>query len=100
MVHPKVKPGPRANYRQQLTFCPEGPAKSILVPAAEQQGPLRFEGSRSITPAVTGPPEKHYPLANRAIGGSVCTALLSDLNGAMSGEATVDPGYASFARSA
>jgi hypothetical protein len=27
--------------------------------------------------AVTGPPEKRYPLANRAIGGSVCTALLS-----------------------
>ena len=37
----------------------------------------------AVTPAgtlaVTGPPEKRFPLANRAIGGSVCTAVLSRL---------------------
>jgi len=54
MVHPKVKPGPRATHRQHLSFCPKDPAKSILIPAAEQQGPLSFEGSRSITLRVTG----------------------------------------------
>lgn len=32
-----------------------------------------------LTAAVTGPPEKCSPLPSRAIGGSVCTALLSRL---------------------
>jgi len=55
MVHPKVKPGSKANYRQRLSFCPNDPAKSILIPAAEQLGPLSFEGSRSVTARVSGP---------------------------------------------
>jgi hypothetical protein len=33
-------------------------------------------GGGRVTLAVTGPPETRVPLANREIGGSVCTALL------------------------
>jgi hypothetical protein len=80
MVHPKVKPGPRANYRQQLTFCPDDPAKSILVPAAEQQGPLSFEGSRSITPPFSQRRENKCPIKKRltrrlaaTVGSSFCS---------------------------
>ncbi len=49
---PGASPVPGANYRQHLSFCPNDPAKSILIPAPKQQGPLRREGSRSITTSI------------------------------------------------
>jgi hypothetical protein len=81
MVHPKVKPGSKANYRQHLPFCPNDPAKSILVPAAEQQGPLSFEGSRSITAKITDVAAKKLTIRKRPIrdfGASHCSSEICD----------------------
>ncbi len=49
----KDRPSPKPNRRQHLSFCPNNSAKSILIRAADGEGPSRLEGSRSITTKVT-----------------------------------------------
>lgn len=52
-VNFNAQPSPRANPRPKLTFCPAVRLKSILNPAADEEGPARLGGFRSITAEIT-----------------------------------------------